>query len=353
MPTPEVFDSAEIPRPRLLTGPTLPPCLAGLVPNVGVIRLWGELPTGPVVALVGSRKASPGGLAAARAVAQDLGRRGFVVASGGAEGVDEMAHRGALDAAAPTLVVAPAPLHAPYPKDLAPLFREVVERGGGYLTLNPGERVGGPGSFFARNRALMALADIVLLGESRIDSGAMNALAAARRLRRPCFVLPCELELVTTRGSQQAVEKGWARPYFRVEQLVDALGVRSFARPEYVATVARVRTEAAELRQQLDAKRRGKGTRRLGPPDSTDERGETLEQTELPFANEQEPLELPVDGDERLLVEAVLGGATTAELLVERTGLEPARVARLLVSLSLDGIVGQDDSGLLRYDRRP
>ena len=54
----------------------------------------------PVIAIVGSRYATPSSLDVARALARDLAGVGFVIASGLARGVDEAAHRGALDAGA-------------------------------------------------------------------------------------------------------------------------------------------------------------------------------------------------------------------------------------------------------------
>ena len=54
----------------------------------------------PVIAIVGSRYATPSSLDVARTLARDLAGFGFVIASGLARGVDEAAHRGALDAGA-------------------------------------------------------------------------------------------------------------------------------------------------------------------------------------------------------------------------------------------------------------
>lgn len=341
----------EIPPARVLAGTELPPRLLDLAPGPTRVRLWGAVPSGPVVAIVGSRSASTEGLARARAVAADLSRSGFVIASGGAEGIDEMAHRGALDAGAPTLVVAPAPLDAPYPKKLAGLFLEIVRRGGGYLTLNFGERVGSPGSFFERNGALVALSDLVLLGESRIDSGAMNALAAARRLGRSCFVLPCALELDTTRGSQHAVERLGAPMYFRMEQLVHALGVRGFANPDYLETVERLEADRARRSAEKRAKSRRRRARTEGDEGEFSGGRDTpaAAQTELPFDAAAPP---DLDEDAGRVVLAIQRGARTAEQLVEGTGLAPERVSSLVIGLTLDGLVRQDERGLLRYDPR-
>ena len=53
-------------------------------------------PTGPRVAIVGARRPTPYGEAAAERLATDLARAGVVVVSGLALGVDAAAHEGAL-----------------------------------------------------------------------------------------------------------------------------------------------------------------------------------------------------------------------------------------------------------------
>ncbi len=75
----------------------------------------GELPEGPTVALVGSRKASATGIEAARALGRALGERGVCVVSGLAFGIDAAAHEGALEAAGPTVGVLGCGIDVVYP----------------------------------------------------------------------------------------------------------------------------------------------------------------------------------------------------------------------------------------------
>ncbi len=60
----------------------------------------------PAIAMVGSRRASHAGVQIARRVARDLARRGYLVCSGLALGIDAAAHEGALEAGETVAVLA-------------------------------------------------------------------------------------------------------------------------------------------------------------------------------------------------------------------------------------------------------
>ena len=66
-------------------------------PRLFVAGDTGILSEGGRVSIVGSRKASPDGLARARRLAKLLVERGVVVVSGLAEGIDTAAHRASVD----------------------------------------------------------------------------------------------------------------------------------------------------------------------------------------------------------------------------------------------------------------
>jgi DNA processing protein len=152
--------------------------------------LHGRLPTGPVVALVGTRKPSAAAVKYTEELAYQLTRAGVAVASGGAQGIDTAAHRGALNAGGQTLVVAPCSYDRPFPEENTALYEEVVRSGGGFIS--PFER-GVPAqthAFFARNAQLVAMSSAVVVVEAPIRSGARNAALWARRLSRPLFAVP-------------------------------------------------------------------------------------------------------------------------------------------------------------------
>ena len=154
-------------------------------------RLWyrgslpeqGGQPAGPV-AIVGSRAASGRGADRAAELARDLGRRGFVVVSGGAYGIDAAAHEGALAGGTRTFAVLGCGVDVVYPDRHQRLFSRIADRGGLLTEYPPGTQPR-PGQFPARNWIVAALADVVIVVEAARRSGALLTAGYARALGIP------------------------------------------------------------------------------------------------------------------------------------------------------------------------
>src|SRR5438132_1324448 len=84
---------------------------------------------GPMVAIVGSRAASPYALEVARRLGADLARRHVAVVSGMARGVDSAAHQGALDGGGVTVAVFGCGVDVIYPSEHAALAARIRECG--------------------------------------------------------------------------------------------------------------------------------------------------------------------------------------------------------------------------------
>lgn len=196
----ELLDGERLPH-RLLDLPEPPPAL----------YVQGELPRGPAVAIVGTRHPTPAAARFARRLAAELAREGVAIFSGGAAGIDAAAHRGALAARGCTVVVAPAGYARPYPQEHESLFRRVVSAGGAYVSLVPDDRAAIQGAFFARNRCLVALAQVLVVVQAPLRSGARNAAAHARELGRPLLAVPSCPWVSQGRGSVAELKLG-AKP---------------------------------------------------------------------------------------------------------------------------------------------
>jgi DNA processing protein len=154
-----------------------------------VVHVRGTLPTFEhAVAIVGARRASEDGRSLARRIAYDLAERGVTIVSGGAIGIDSGAHRGAIDAQRPTVIVLPTPLDRPYPPSNRRLFEEALALGGAWVSEN--SPVFGRSAFSRRNRVIAALAEVVVVIEAKERSGTMYTLRAARSLSRIVAAVP-------------------------------------------------------------------------------------------------------------------------------------------------------------------
>ena len=89
------------------------------------------------IAVVGTRQPSPYGSGMAEIISRDLARRGVVVMSGMARGVDTCAHKGALDAGGSTVAVWGTGIDVIYPKENKKLAEQIVAQGGAIVTEFP------------------------------------------------------------------------------------------------------------------------------------------------------------------------------------------------------------------------
>lgn len=82
------------------------------------------------VAIVGSRHNTKYGEEVAYRLAYELAKRGVVVVSGLAYGIDTIAHRGCLDAGGVTVAVLGTPIDRIYPRAHEPVARQIIKQGG-------------------------------------------------------------------------------------------------------------------------------------------------------------------------------------------------------------------------------
>ncbi|MGB3635067.1 MAG: DNA-processing protein DprA [Rubrobacteraceae bacterium] len=192
---------------RLTRIPDLPPAL----------YIQGCIPEGPAVALVGSRKASPTGLNAARRIAQHLCERGVCVISGLALGIDAAAHQGALDGGGPTVGVLGCGIDVVYPRSNRGLFERVKQSGGIISEYYLGEAPL-PWRFPARNRIIAGLADVLVVVEAAEKSGALITARHALESGRDVWAVPGPLGAPECRGSNKLLADGagvlWDIPDF-------------------------------------------------------------------------------------------------------------------------------------------
>jgi DNA processing protein len=155
-----------------------------------VLAVRGEIPAGPAVAMVGSRKADPYGKEVAELFARALAEAGVTVVSGFARGVDAAAHRGALSTpGGRTVAVLGCGLGIDYPSGHAALGKEIAARGA-LVSEFPCDA--GPRSwhFPVRNRVIAALAAGTLVVQAAPKSGSLVTAKHSLDLGREVWAVP-------------------------------------------------------------------------------------------------------------------------------------------------------------------
>jgi len=146
-------------------------------------------PDRPVVAIVGSRRATAFGARFTERIAGALAARGAVVVSGLALGIDAAAHQGALDAGRATVAVLGGGVDVVYPRRHRALRERIVAEGVLLSEYWPGTSPA-PWRFPARNRIVAGLADAVVVVEAGERSGALITADFALELGRPVLAVP-------------------------------------------------------------------------------------------------------------------------------------------------------------------
>ncbi len=176
----------------------------------------------PQLAIVGSRHASPAGLATARAFAADLAAAGVVITSGLALGIDAMAHEGALSAGGRTVAVLGCGADRVYPSRHAALAARIRAQGCVVTELMPGIEPRA-GHFPQRNRIISGLSLGVLVVEAAVDSGSLITARFAAEQGREVFAIPGSIHSPTSKGCHQLIREG-ATLVETSTHIIEALG---------------------------------------------------------------------------------------------------------------------------------
>jgi DNA processing protein len=145
--------------------------------------------TASSVAIVGARASTGYGEHVAMDFAAGFVSRGYAVVSGGAYGIDGMAHRATLACGGTTIAVMAGGLDNLYPSGHEELFKRIMNTGSVVSEVPPG---GAPTRwrFLQRNRLIAAMAGGTVVVEAGYRSGSLNTATHARDLDRPLGVVP-------------------------------------------------------------------------------------------------------------------------------------------------------------------
>ncbi len=199
----------------------------------------------PTVGIVGSRKVSTYGRAVTEEFTNTLAKRGVVIVSGLALGVDSIAHRACLEAKGQTIAVLPSGLESIYPSSHQGLAKQIVQTGGSLVTEYEPQEKPMKHFFIARNRIIAGLSDILLVTEAAERSGSLHTANFALELGKPVFAIPGNITNINSGGTNKLIQVG-ASPALSPEDLIQELGLTSAPIAAYIPE-----NEAEELLLEL------------------------------------------------------------------------------------------------------
>jgi len=126
------------------------------------------------VSIVGTRRPTPEGTAAAKALAEAVARDGYPVVSGLARGIDGASHRGALrHPGGRTIAVLGSGIDQLYPPQHRPLATEILASGGAIVSEYPPGTGVRKHQFPERNRIIAGLSSLLWVVQAPRGSGAL------------------------------------------------------------------------------------------------------------------------------------------------------------------------------------
>lgn len=162
------------------------------------------------IAVVGTRRPTPYGIAATERLAADLSRAGLTIISGMARGIDTTAHKAALAENADTIAVFGCGVDVLYPADNRRLYQEIAKKG---LLVSefPMGTAAFPQNFPVRNRIVSGLSLGVLIVEGAQYSGSAITAKVAIDQGREVFAVPGNITSKMSWGPNLLIKQGGAK----------------------------------------------------------------------------------------------------------------------------------------------
>lgn len=179
----------------------------------------------PSVAMVGSRAASSRGIRIALDMAYELARE-YVVASGGAFGVDAAAHKGALASGGKTVIFSAAGVDRVYPASHADLYKQIWNGGGVVISEYTFGAAPHAHRFLQRNRLIAAFSRATIVVEAPIRSGALSTARSAMEIGRPVGAVPGMIDSPYSLGCHELIRHGGTlvASVGHIRELVEPIG---------------------------------------------------------------------------------------------------------------------------------
>ena len=288
------------------------------------------------VAIVGARKASPYGIAAARKLGHDLARQGAVVVSGSAWGIDQAALQGAIQAGGRVVSVLGNGIDVIYPQGAQSLYEDVAKAGAVLSEYPPGTEPRGA-HFPVRNRLIAGLSLGVVVAEGTETSGSLITARWALEQGRDVFAVPGSIDSALSRGPNGLIRRGEA---MLIQDAWDILEEYQFLYPAKLQP-------RNPLPQQAEAARLApepvkEETVPKGAVQNANRVPEKPPEADILVVDLRQEPEAFTDDEAAILRTLQVRGALTPDDLTEATGIPARRILSALTLLQIRRLVGEE-----------
>lgn len=337
----EKISQCEREKIRILTWsePEYPNRLKNIYDPPLILYCKGQLPkfdSLPVIAVVGTRKASAYGISAAQRIGAQIGCCGGLMVSGLALGVDAAAMNGALSVGCPVVGVLGCGVDIVYPRANKSLFESVEQYGCLLSEFLPGTEPS-KWRFPRRNRIISGLSCGVVVVEAPVKSGALITARCALDQGRDVYVVPGNIDLPSFAGSNQLLRQG-AGP------ISSGWDVMSEYQSLYPDKIRRDDRPLPELRKELSAPVEQKVAQKPCVPRKKTGEKEPKEKKEI----DKERTALYIDrkralpklsDSEQAIVTCLQDGQRLVDDVIAETGLPAGQVLCALTMLELKQMI--------------
>lgn len=289
------------------------------------------------VGIVGARQATPYGERTAAKLSADLTRKGALVVTGMAQGIDASAVRGALKVGGPVVSVLAGGIDRVYPIYHKDLYEDVAAVGALISEYPPGtDHIGS--HFPIRNRIISGLSVGVIAVESARASGTLLTVNHALDQDREVFAVPGPIDAPQSEGTNRLIQAGCAKLVMEADDVLCEF-VDKFPGKLRLGRGASLPPEAEKQRLTGTAAVPDQGEARRAEKKPPEE-----DTVYLRWADCKDKL----TDDQREVLLALDGGAVQADDLVERTQIPARRVLSALTVLQIQGYVAEESGKRFR-----
>ncbi len=278
--------------------------------------------------VIGSRTPSQYGEEATETIVSQLCDNGVLIVSGGALGIDSIAHRTAIECGGKTVLVMGCGHGSGYLPENSALRRRVAENGALITEFPPYTNVT-PATFPQRNRIISGMTSGVVIAEAAKMSGTFSTARHAIKQGRDLFVLPGDIKSGNYEGSNQLITEG-AKPVFSAKDIIPWAKVKKFSGPKTGKPFENIDLEASSY------KKRGKKK-----SSDTAKTEIIIEKEEKNIPKNEKIIPETISKNAEIVYNIMSDGMCDSDSIIRQSGLEVRKVLSALTELEMNGIIAK------------